>query len=282
MKHEVKKAHEWALILGASSGFGAATALELARCGYNIIGVHLDRQATMPQVQELIKQLKHLGAKTIFYNINAADAIKRNETLDDIQEQFEQEPQSTVKILMHSLAFGSLKPFIADKLEDAITQAQMEMTIDVMANSLVYWVQGLLTRKLMKRGGRIFGMTSSGGHTVIPYYGAVSAAKACLESHIRQLAMELGPLGITANAIMAGVTETPALKKIPGNESMLELARRKNPMGRLTTPQDVARVIALLSQDTAQWVNGNVIGVDGGEDIVGFFELKLHSQQVHK
>ncbi len=274
MKQEQKKGSEWALILGASSGFGAATALELAKSGMNILGVHLDRQATMPQVQELIKQIKHCGVKTIFYNINAADAIKRNETLDDIKEQFEYEYNPTVKVLVHSLAFGTLKPFVSEKNEETITQAQMEMTIDVMANSLVYWTQGLLQRKLMKRGGRIFGMTSSGGHTVIPYYGAVSAAKACLESHIRQLAMELGPMGITANAIMAGVTDTPALKKIPGSQNMLELARKKNPMGRLTTPQDVAKVIALLSQDGAQWVNGNTIGVDGGEDIVGFFNLK--------
>jgi enoyl-[acyl-carrier protein] reductase III len=205
MKQDVKfKSNDWALILGASSGFGAATAIELAKHGMNIFGVHLDRQATMMNVQNLIKEIKHTGAKTIFYNINAADSIKRNETLDDIQEQFGNDSSSTVKVLLHSLAFGTLKSFIAKKQEDAITQAQMEMTVDVMAHSLVYWVQGLLTRNLIKRGGRIFGMTSSGGHTAMPFYGAVSAAKASLESHIRQLTMELGPLGITSNAIMAG------------------------------------------------------------------------------
>jgi len=163
-----------------------------------------------------------------------------------------------------------LKSFIAKKQEDTITQAQMEMTVDVMAHSLVYWVQGLLTRNLIKRGGRIFGMTSSGGHTAMPFYGAVSAAKAGLESHIRQLTMELGPLGITANAIMAGVTDTPALRKIPGNIKMVEAARLKNPTGRLTTPEDVAKAIVLLSSEEASWISGNVLGVDGGEDKVGF------------
>ena len=271
MKQDVKfKSNEWALILGASSGFGAATAIELAKHGMNIFGVHLDRQATMTNVQNLIKDIKHTGAKTVFYNINAADSIKRNETLDDIQEQFGNDSSSTVKVLLHSLAFGTLKSFIAKKQEDAITQAQMEMTVDVMAHSLVYWVQGLLTRNLIKRGGRIYGMTSSGGHTAMPFYGAVSAAKASLESHIRQLTMELGPLGITSNAIMAGVTDTPALRKIPGNVKMVEAARLKNPTGRLTTPEDVAKAIVLLSSDEASWISGNVLGVDGGEDIVGF------------
>jgi NAD(P)-dependent dehydrogenase (short-subunit alcohol dehydrogenase family) len=277
MKQDSKfKPNEWALILGASSGFGAASALELAKHGMNIFGVHLDRQATMPNVQNLIKDIRHTGVKTIFYNINAADKIKQDETLDDIQEQFAVNSSDTIKVLMHSLAFGTLKQFITKKPEDALTPAQMEMTVNVMAHSLVYWVQGLITRNLMKRGGRIFGMTSSGGHIAMPFYGAVSAAKASLEAHVRQLAMELGPLGITSNAIMAGVTDTPALRKIPGNAGMLEAARLKNPTGRLTTPEDVAKAIVLLSSDEAQWISGNVLGVDGGEDIAAFASPRYH------
>lgn len=277
MKHESKfRPNDWAIILGASSGFGAATSLELAKHGMNIFGVHLDRQATMPNVHNLLKDIKHTGAKAVFYNINAADAIKRNETLDDIQELFANDTNSTIKVLLHSLAFGTLKSYISKKGEEALTQAQMEMTVDVMAHSLVYWVQGLISRNLMKRGGRIFGMTSSGGHTAMPFYGAVSAAKASLEAHIRQLAMELGPMGITSNAIMAGVTDTPALRKIPGNVAMVDAARSKNPAGRLTSPEDVAKAIVLLSTDEAHWITGNVLGVDGGEDIVAFSGSTIH------
>ncbi len=275
MKSDTRfKPHDWALVLGASSGFGGAAALELARHGMNIFGVHLDRQATMPTVEKLLKDIRHTGVKAVFFNINAADAIKRNETLDEIKERFDSEKDATIKVLMHSLAFGTLKPFIAKKPEDSITQAQMEMTLDVMANSLVYWTQGLVSRHLMKRGGRIFSMTSSGGHTAIPTYGAVSAAKAALEAHTRQLAVELGLQGITVNSLMAGVTDTPALRKIPGNIGMLDIARQKNPAGRLTTPEDVAKLIVLLSQDGASWVSGNVIGVDGGEDIVSYIGQK--------
>jgi enoyl-[acyl-carrier protein] reductase III len=269
------KPTEWALILGASSGFGGATAIELAKRGMNIFGVHLDRQATMPAVQHILKEIKHTGSKTVFYNINAADAIKRNETLDDIQERFGEDSSNTIKVVVHSLAFGTLKPFVGKKSEEGLTQAQMEMTLDVMAHSLVYWVQGLMSRHLMRQGGRIFGMTSSGGHTVLPSYGAVSAAKAALESHIRQLAMELGHYGITANSILAGVTDTPALRKIPGSASMLAIAKYKNPQGRVTTPEDVAKAIVLLSHDDAHFISGNVIGVDGGEDKVNYIGQKI-------
>ena len=227
----------------------------------------------MPSVQQVIRDIKHTGREAVFYNINAADAIKRSETLDEIKERFGSHG-STVRVLIHSLAFGTLKPFISRNSEESVNQAQMEMTIDVMANSLVYWTQGLFWRNLIKRGGRIFAMTSSGGHSTLPYYGAVSAAKAALESHIRQLANELGPFGITANAIMAGVTDTPALRKIPGSVDMLRIAKAKNPGGRLTTPEDIARMIVLLSEENAGWVSGNVIGVDGGEDIVSYVGQK--------
>ncbi len=276
-KAHQQHSHEWAIILGASSGFGGATAVELARRGYNIFAVHLDRAATMANVQKIEKDIKHAGSKSVFYNMNAADPIKRSETLDDIKERLAVE-HSSIKVLVHSLAFGSLKQFIAKDPNDMLTKAQMEMTLDVMAHSLVYWTQGLISRNLMKKGGRIFAMTSSGGHTVLPYYGAVSAAKAALESHIRQLSMELGSKQITCNSIMAGVTDTPALRKIPNNVSMLEIARSKNPQGRLTTPEDIAKIIGLLCDEAASFVSGNVIGVDGAEDIVNYVGQKTQPE----
>jgi len=138
-----------------------------------------------------------------------------------------------------------------------------------MGHSLVYWVQECLRAGLLERGARIFAMTSSGGTRAIPSYGPVSAAKAILEAHIRQLALELAPAGITANAILAGVTDTPALRMIPGHEKLMEIARLRNPHHRLTQPEDVARTIAVLCHPATYWLTGNTLRVDGGESIVG-------------
>jgi len=276
LEHKVIHNKPWALILGASSGFGGAAAVELAKHGYNIFGVHLDRQITMPNVVQIIKKIEKLGQHAVFFNINAADPIKREEVLDEIQERFDADKEHPkIKVLIHSLAFGALKPYFGKTAQDVISQAQMTMTLDVMAHSLVYWTQELVFKNLLAEGGRIFALTSAGSQTVIPSYGAVSAAKAALESHIRQISVELGFMKVTANAIMAGVTDTPALKKIPGSDKMLESAKAKNPGGRLTLPEDVAKAIALLCEDSASWISGNVIGVDGGEYIVNYTGEKI-------
>jgi enoyl-[acyl-carrier protein] reductase III len=111
-------------------------------------------------------------------------------------------------------------------------------------------------------------MTSHGTDTVVPNYGAVSGAKAALENHIKQLAMELGKYGVTANAIKAGVTDTPALRKIPGNDKMVESALKRNPSGRLTAPEDVANAISILSREESQWISGGIINVDFGESVI--------------
>ncbi len=259
----------WALIIGSSSGFGEATSLELARTGLNIFGVHFDRRSAMPHVNQVTDGIKAAGRDVLFFNINAADAARRAEALNQMQDHWKQKGgDHFVKVLLHSIAFGSLQSYIADDHDAEVTQAQMEMTVDVMGNNLVYWVQDLMRRKMMRSGSRIYAMTSAGGHSVIPNYGAVSAAKAVLESHIRQLAFELMPCGITANAIQAGVTLTPGSSKIPGIDKLAGFAKVRNPGERLTTPQDVASAIAALMDDRTQWMTGNVIRVDGGEDIV--------------
>jgi NAD(P)-dependent dehydrogenase (short-subunit alcohol dehydrogenase family) len=260
----------WALILGASSGFGAATSVALARAGMNIFGVHLDRKATLPNAERVAADVRALGREAHFYNVNAADEEKRAEVATDMERVLrERDALGELRVLLHSLAFGTLKLFVADPMKEAVTKAQMDMTLDVMGHSLVYWVQEVVGRGLMTRGGRVFAMTSSGGARVLPFYGPVSAAKAALESNIRQLAAELAPHGITANSIRAGVTPTPAAQKIPNYEEFSRRAAEKNPHRRLTAPEDVARAIVVLSHPDTYWITGNVIGVDGGEEIVG-------------
>ena len=259
----------WALVLGASSGFGAATARALSVAGMNVFGVHLDTKRTLPLAQQVVADIEGVGRRAVFFNINAADAARRARTLTEIKETLADDPAGCIHMVLHSLAFGTLLPFISNEPGGAVNEAQMDMTLRVMAHSLVYWVQDLVRLDLLRRGSRVFSMTSGGSRRVIKQYGAVSAAKAALESHTRQLALELAPRGILVNALMGGVTDTPALRAIPGHERMIEEALGRNPSGRMTTVDDVARTLVALADPGLTWVTGAVIPVDGGEIIAG-------------
>ena len=265
----------WALILGASSGMGEATALTLAAAGYRICGIHLDFRAALAHVEEIKSKIAAAGSESLYINMNAADDEKRAGALAALGARFEEARAGGrhpyVRVVMHSLAFGSLVPFLAEDPKGAVDRKKMEMTQDVMANSLVYWVQDLWRGGFLERGSKIYAMTSEGSSRVVPSYGVVSSAKAALESHIRQLAMELARLdtGVTANAIRAGVTLTPALMKIPELGAIIEAATRRNPTGRMTTTQDVADAILALSGEGTGFISGEVIGVDGAEFVTG-------------
>jgi enoyl-[acyl-carrier protein] reductase III len=265
----------WALILGASSGMGEATARALAADGYNIAGIHLDFRAAIQHVEELKADLAKLGRDVLYINMNAADDEKRAAAIAELGQRFEparaagRDPY--VRVVMHSLAFGSLVPFISEDPKGGVDRKKMEMTQDVMANSLVYWVQDLYRGGFLAEGSKVYAMTSEGSTRVVPSYGVVSSAKAALESHVRQLAMELGRLksGVTVNAIRAGVTMTPALMKIPEHDMIIASATARNPTGRMTTTQDVANAIVALSGEGTGFISGEVIGVDGGEYVTG-------------
>ena len=259
----------WALVLGASSGFGATTARALARVGMHVFGVHLDTKRTIDRARQVAADVEAAGRRAVFLNTNAADERKRARALDRIQAVLAEEEGEAIHFVLHSLAFGSLRPFIADNPDEAITEGQMDMTLRVMAHSLVYWVQDLVQRGLLVRGSRVYALSSSGAERAMACYGAVSAAKAALESHVRQLALELGPQGIAVNCLRPGVTDTPALRAIPGHEHWVQEALERNPGNRLTTPEDVASVLVTLADPTITWVSGTVIPVDGGEIIAG-------------
>ncbi|MGB9498273.1 MAG: SDR family oxidoreductase [Dissulfuribacterales bacterium] len=140
-------------------------------------------------------------------------------------------------------------------------------TIHAMGSNIVEWVQDIFNRKLFTQDARVLSLTSEGNSIAWRGYAAVSAAKAVLESVSKSMAVEFAPYGIRSNVIQAGVTDTAALRVIPGSRHIKANAVLRNPFGRLTTPEDVANVIFLLCMDEASWINGALICADGGERI---------------
>ena len=252
---------QWAIILGCSTGHGAATALALAKEGYGIIGFHLDRGPIKKEAETLKKEIQKInGGHAHFWNENAADKEIMSKHIQEIASITKNQ---SIKLLMHSIAFGSTTNFFEPT---PVRQRQMDMTQHVMAHCLIYWTQILLEHNLLSKGSRVLGLTSEGSYKAMEGYGPVGVAKASLEAVVRQIGWELGSQGITANTIQAGITPTRALTKISDNwEEWVEKTVERNPMGRTTTPEDVAGLVSLLLSDKADFVNCSTIFCDGGE-----------------
>ena len=253
--------NKWAFILGASSGIGANTAVAFAEKGLNIYGIYLRKPAS--HIEKLVKTIQEFGVQVIYKKINAANEESRIKVVKELNNI----KNLNIKVFVHSLAFGALKPMINNNLSNRLNQKNIEMTLDVMSNTLIYWTQNLFDNKLITSGTQIISMTSAGGQKQWGSYGAVSMAKAALESATRQLAFELAPYKIACNAIQAGVTMTPSLEKIPGYKNMIKQAQHSNPHKRITTTKDIADAVVLLGLSENYWLTGNTIKVDGGESL---------------
>jgi NAD(P)-dependent dehydrogenase (short-subunit alcohol dehydrogenase family) len=153
--------------------------------------------------------------------------------------------------------------------DDPLTDEDLARTIALMGYDYLLWGRELHSRGLLARAARLVALTSQGSEIAWRGYAAESAAKAALEAVCRAMAVELGPHGVRSYLVQAGITDTPAGNAIPNFDLMKAQARLRNPLGRLTTTEDVADAIYALALPFFNWANGAVIRVDGGEAIAG-------------
>ena len=253
---------KWALILGGSSGLGLASAKKLAQHGMNLIVIHRDRKADMKDINIAFEEIKSNGIVFDSFNVDAVSQVKMKTIVKEVGEIL---GENKLKVLLHSIAKGNLKPISNN--DGSLKSDDLTLTIDSMAISLFNWTMELLNQELFDNDARIISFTSEGSSRVYPNYAAVSAAKASLESITRSLALELAPFNIKANCIMAGTTKTKSFTMIPDYEKLEEWSKLRNPYGRLTNPSDVANAVYLLSLDESSWINGITLQVDGGEHL---------------
>jgi NAD(P)-dependent dehydrogenase (short-subunit alcohol dehydrogenase family) len=211
---------------------------------------------------KLVAPMLHVGESAARARARLAERLGTSAAavLDAIEKELENEGSEALLALAGPPAYDQ---------ELFLEEEDFTRTVHAMGTSLATWAQDVHTRGLFAEDARVLAMTSEGNAVAWRGYAAVSAAKAALESVSRALAVELAPYGIRSNIVQAGVTDTPALRRIPGSDHLKADAKLRNPFGRLTTPADVADVICLLATDEARWINGALIRVDGGEHIAG-------------
>lgn len=286
--------NHWVLILGGSSGIGLATLKKMVDEGFSAFVVYRERRNAESKIEEQLDNWRNENKTIISFNVDALNKEKQEEVISKIHQELRQR-NGKIRLVLHSIARGNLKRLApADPKEKEKIKASLEaygltvpeqldveqvkggfslteddyaLTIQSMGTSILSWVNLLIEQNLFEQDARVIGLTSEGNKRAWKSYGAVSAAKVVLEAIARSMAVELAPLGIRTNIIQAGVTDTPSLRMIPGSSEIMKHAILRNPFHRLTTPEDVANVVFLLSTPEAAWINGTIINVDGGEQI---------------
>ncbi|HLF52846.1 enoyl-ACP reductase FabI [Flavobacterium sp.] len=261
---EFQNTDYWAIILGGSSGLGLASAKKLAQHGMNICIIHRNPRSEMEAIQSDFDVIRSNGIEFLSFNTDAINKDKIAEVISEIKNKIGE--KGSIRCLVHSIAKGNLKP-MASKTETPLSTDDFQITLQAMAISLYDWTKSIFKDNLFAKDARIISFTSEGNTKAMPYYGAVSAAKAALEAISRNIALEFAPFGIRSNCIQAGVTNTQSLQMIPNSDKIINYSEKRNPFKRLTTPEDVANVVYLLCKDEASWINGAIIPVDGGERI---------------
>lgn len=218
----------------------------------------------MSTIEQEFENIRKKGVSFLSFNADACKEEEQEAITTALESAFT--TNGKIHVLVHSLAKGNLKPMVsADQL--TLKRDDFRLTIEAMAISLYDWTKLLFDRHLFAADARIISFTSEGNTKAWANYAAVSAAKTALEAITRNIALEFAPFGIKANCIQAGITDTASFRAIPGSEELRLHSLNRNPMKRLTTPQDVADVVYLLSKKEAAWINGTIIPVDGGEHL---------------
>jgi enoyl-[acyl-carrier protein] reductase III len=242
-----------ALVTGGSRGIGRAIAVRLAEHGVDIVVNYVRHKKDAESTAEDVEKL---GRKCLMIKANVANENDVAAMFAKIAAEF-----GRMDILVSNAASGVLKPVME------LTERHWNWAMDINARALLTLVQHGVP--LMAAGSRIVAVSSLGAVRAIENYTTVGASKAALESLVRHLAVELGGRGINVNTVSAGAVDTDALKKFPNRDEILTTALQRTPMGRLTTPDDVADVALFLCSQFATMIQGQVITVDGGYAIRG-------------
>jgi enoyl-[acyl-carrier protein] reductase III len=231
------------LVTGGSRGIGKAVALRFASLGASRIAIGYmrgDRPA-----EETASELRALGAEPILVRGNVASTRVAEEVAE----------LGPLDVLIHAAATGVIRPAL--ETEDK----HWDWTLSANARALLSLTRA--AAPAMPRGSSILGISSLGSVRVLDGYTLVGASKAALEALVRYLAVELAPRAIRVNAVSAGVVETGALEHFPHKEAMLEMGVN-NPVGRLVSPDDVAKLVTFLCSPDAEMIRGQTVVVDGG------------------
>lgn len=213
------------------------------------------------RLEENVKELaQQLVPPALIVKCDVTDDEQINRAFDQIKSQCRR-----IDMLAHSIAFAQRRA-LQGKFID-ITREDFLESMNISVYSFIALVQKAVP--LMTNGGAILTLTYYGSTKVVPNYNVMGIAKAALESTVRYLAADLGPLGIRVNAISAGPIKTIAASGISGFSQILKIYEEKSPLRRNVRAEEIGSTAVFLSSEGAGAITGQIVYVDCGYEIMG-------------
>lgn len=241
------------LVTGSGRGIGRSIALEFASRGAHVIvNFFRNRQPA----EETAAEIRKMDQRCLLVKANVAAEADLDQMFTAIDKEF-----GGLDYFISNAASGYNRPVLEQKIKG------WDWTMNINARAYLFGAQRAARLMANRIGSAIVAISSPGSFRVLPDYVVVGASKAALEAVTRYLAVELAPLGINVNAVSPGIVLTDALQHfdlVREDQNLIERAAERIPAGRLTTPEDIARVVAFLCSPDASMIRGQTLLVDGG------------------
>jgi NAD(P)-dependent dehydrogenase (short-subunit alcohol dehydrogenase family) len=241
------------VVTGGSRGIGAATSIAFARAGAAVVVNHLPVERDTEGYELVRREIESQGGRCISVPGDITDGAFCRELCDTAVREF-----GRLDVLVNSAGF--IRPVSSSEISDELWRSGIEVNL-----SAAFYVSRAAIAHMVPAGyGRIIYIGSSGSITGGGGSAFYSAAKAGVNGLVRALSKELGPSGITVNAVLPALIETDILRERHGTEEARKKLLERIPVGRLGQPEDVANMVLFLASGMAGYVCGQLVIVDGG------------------
>lgn len=237
------------VVTGGASGIGKCIALRLARDGASVAVFDVD----LAGAEDTSRQITAGGGKSVAVQVDVSDSAAVAAGMTRVHEAF-----GPVAILVNNAGTGELVPVAQ------MSEMQWDRMLAVHLKGMFLCARAAMGDMVQAGWGRIVNMASVAGMTGSQGFAHYSAAKGGIIAFTKSLAQELGPMGITVNAIAPGLIETPAIRRCGLPQSVIDGNIRTQAVKRLGQPEDIAAACAFLVSEEAGFVTGQVLSPNGG------------------